>query len=266
MSIHITDTHCHLDFNSFNEDREAVLEGAWEAGITRILNPGIDLKTSLKSREIAEVIPQVFSAVGIHPNSSYNWQEGSIKNLQKLAKHPKVVAIGEIGLDYYRDRVPREAQREIFRFQLDLAADLKLPVIIHNRDATEDLLPILFDWQAELDRNRSPLAERPGVLHSYSGRIEPALQAIAANFYIGITGPVTFKNALEFQSVVSKIPLEYVLIETDAPFLTPHPFRGRRNEPARVKLIAEKISDLHCKLFSDVAKITTRNAAKLFNW
>jgi TatD DNase family protein len=262
----LTDTHCHLDFNRFDEDRALVLARAWEAGVIRVLNPGIDLESSRAAVKLAESNEQVYAAVGLHPNSAMAWNENTLLELRALAEHPKIVAIGEIGLDYYRDRAPRELQKQVFLTQLDLAASLQLPVVIHNRQSTSDMLEILVEWQAKLVSEGLSLAERPGVLHSYSDEIEPALKAIEHNFFIGFTGPVTFHNARDLQKVAAALPEQHILIETDAPFLTPHPFRGKRNEPARVLLIAEKIAELKKQPIDSIARLTTENAARLFHW
>jgi TatD DNase family protein len=262
----LTDTHCHLDFNRFDEDRLLVLDRSWEAGVVRVLNPGIDLDSSRAAVQLAETNDQVYAAVGVHPNSALAWNENTLRELRALAKHPKVVAIGEIGLDYYRDRAPRELQEQVFLTQLDLAASLQLPVVIHNRQATSEMLEILVEWQAKMVSKGLSLAERPGVLHSYSDEVEPALKAIEHNFFIGFTGPVTFQNARDLQKVAATLPIQHILIETDAPFLTPHPYRGKRNEPARVLLIAEKIAELKQKTFKSIAQLTTENAARLFHW
>lgn len=260
------DTHCHLDFHAFEADRPEVLERARQAGVERILIPGIDLAGSRAALALVEQDERLFLAAGVHPNSALTWQADSAETLRSLAAHPRVAALGEIGLDYYRDHAPRPVQRQVFVEQLRLAAELGLPVVIHNRQATEDLLAILADWHAGLVAGGSPLAGRPGVLHSYGEALEPARQALAMNFFIGITGPVTFKNAPELQGVVRELPLEALLIETDAPFLTPHPHRGRRNEPAYVAWVAQKIAQLQNRPLEAVARQTTHNAARLFGW
>lgn len=262
----LADTHCHLDFHAFDEDRDQVLARSREAGVERILNPGIDLASSQNVVDLAESRSQVYAAIGVHPNEANSWNENSLPHLRVLAESPKVVAVGEIGLDYYRDRAPRDLQKRIFQEQLALATELRLPVIIHNRQATPDILEILSAWKAGLSAADSPLADRPGVLHSYSDQLEPALQAIDLNFYIGFTGPVTFRNAPDLQQVASQLPLDHLLTETDAPFLTPHPYRGKRNEPAYVRLVADKIAELHDEKFEAVAKIAYENARQLFNW
>jgi TatD DNase family protein len=237
-----------------------------EAGVTRILNPGIDLESCQAAIKLAEENEQIYAAVGVHPNSALTWDDSTLAELEALAKHTKVVAVGEIGLDYYRDRAPRDLQKQVFLSQLELAASLQLPVVIHNRQSTSELFEILVEWQMKLVADGSSLAERPGVLHSYSDEQPPAMKAIEHNFFIGFSGPVTFKNAHELQLVATTLPIESVLIETDAPFLTPHPFRGKRNEPARVRLVAEKIAELKQQPYNSIARVTTENAARLFNW
>jgi TatD DNase family protein len=215
---------------------------------------------------LAETDLRLFAAIGMHPNSAKTWDDDSLSQLRELATHPKVVAIGEIGLDYYWDFAPKEVQHPVLKTQLTFAAEVQLPVVIHNRDATEDVIEILLAWQMGLEQAGNPLAQRPGVLHSFSGDAEAAERAVVANFYIGITGPVTFKNAPDLQTLVSDLPLSHILIETDAPYLAPHPYRGKRNEPAYVKGVAEKIAELKSISFEEVAQKTTENAARLFRW
>lgn len=262
----LADTHCHLDFDTFDEDRDQVLARSREAGVTRILVPGIDTVSSRAAVELAESRSQVCAAVGVHPNEANTWDEDALAHLRGLAQSPAVVAIGEIGLDYYRDRAPRELQKRILQSQLTLATELQLPVVIHNRQATAELLDILSAWSAGLTAAQSSLAERPGVLHSYSDDLQSALRALELNFYIGITGPVTFRNAPDLQNVVAALPLDRLIVETDAPFLAPHPYRGKRNEPAYVRLIADKIAQLHNENFEAVAQTTSQNAQRLFDW
>ena len=262
-----TDTHCHLDFDRFEEDREKVLDRAWEAGLVWILNPGIDLKTSQKAIDLAKKYPErLNAAVGIHPNYGKAWTADIIPALWEQAQNNSVVAIGEIGLDYYRQYTAFEQQRIMFKAQLSLAAELSLPVIIHNRDSTEDLMEILANWYHDLVNKQHPLANRPGVLHSYSADIITAQEAIAMNFYIGISGPVTFKNAPDRKSVAASLPLDHILLETDAPFLTPHPHRGKRNEPGYIPLIAAEIARLHNTSPEEIAEITYANAMRLFRF
>ncbi|MGD2026777.1 MAG: TatD family hydrolase [Anaerolineales bacterium] len=261
-----TDTHCHLDFDRFDKDRTEVIQRAVRRGISRILVPGIDLESSKAAIDLADKEEVVFAAVGVHPNSGTTWQADMYDQLVDLATHPKVVAVGEIGLDYYRERTPYPLQRKIFQQQLILAEELNLPVVVHDREAHEDVFSILVRWQQELQKKNAPLAEKPGVLHSYSGNIYQAEEVLEAGFYLGITGPVTFKNATDMQEVAERAPVSRLLIETDAPFLTPHPHRGKRNEPAYVYHVAEKIAALRGISPNEVGEVTSRNANKLFDW
>jgi len=272
----LTDTHCHLDFNKFDQDRESVLERALRAGVTRILIPALDLESSRSAIQLAEANPNVYAAVGFHPTDLDTFSEKTFEEVQKLARHTKVVAIGEIGIDYYwvKEREERAFQIEALRRQLNWAASIHKPVVLHMREeedawfgqASIDLLSILSEWQRELKAMNHPLAEKPGVLHSFNGNLETAQKAIALNFYIGITGPVTYKNAEEKRNIVKQLPLSRLLIETDAPFLTPVPHRGKRNEPEFVIYIADKIAELHETTREQVAEITAANAARLFGW
>jgi TatD DNase family protein len=265
--IPYTDTHCHLDFHRFNEDRGQVINRAWKNGLVWILNPAIDLDTGQAAIDLAKSYPgKIAAAVGIHPNYGKPWTAELLPALREQASAPEVVAIGEIGLDYYRQHTPFDQQRMMFREQLNLAEELSLPVIIHNRESTGDLMTILTEWHAGLACTGHPLAERPGTLHSYSADLETAQAAMAMNFYLGITGPVTFTNAPDRKAVVRNLPLDHLLLETDAPYLTPHPHRGKRNEPAYIPLIAEEIARLHNVSPKEVAEITTLNAQRLFHW
>jgi TatD DNase family protein len=260
-----TDTHCHLDFDSFDQDRLQVLDRAWESGLVWILNPGIDLDTSQVAIDLAQQFPQkVNAAVGIHPNHGEGWSPDLLPKLQRLAQQPEVVAIGEIGLDFYRDNTAHDQQILMLKAHLDLAQELNLPVVLHNRESTDVLIAILIDWVNALVDSNHPLAEAPGVLHSYTGDLETAKKAIEMNFYIGISGPVTFTNAPERKSITAGLPLDHLLLETDAPFLAPHPHRGNRNEPAYIPLIAEEIARLHQTSLEFVAETTYANAMRLF--
>ncbi len=259
--MNLTDTHCHLDFNDFEQDRAAVLARAWEAGLERILIPGVDLASSRVALALAESHPRLFAAIGVHPSSAATWDRRTLAALEALAAHPKVVAIGEIGLDYYRDRAPRPLQRQVFGEQLALARRLHLPVVVHTRNASESSRGCTAD-------SLQMLSESPGegVLHSFSGNQAEAAAALALGFSLGFTGPVTFKTAEALRQVAASIPLERLLIETDSPFLTPHPHRGKRNEPAFVRYVAEKLAEIHNQPTSVVAEQTTANARRLFHW
>jgi TatD DNase family protein len=271
--IVLADTHCHLDFEIFDLDRTTVLQRAAEAGVIRVLNPGIDLPTSQAAIGLATKWPIVFAAVGIHPNEASTWDDSALKELRKYASSNKVVAIGEIGLDYYWDRTPLELQHRAFKAQLGLAAEVNLPVVIHIRDkdqankpALKDVLRIVNDWKDDLSKKNSELEDRPGVLHSFSGNVQDANEAIAMGFRIGITGPVTFKNAELLTTIVSTVSADALLTETDAPFLTPHPYRGKRNEPGYVRYVAEQIADLRGESVERISEMTTANAEGLFLW
>ncbi len=272
----LTDTHCHLDLGTFDEDRNAVLERAAAAGVTRILVPALDAQSSLTATRLAESHPDLYAAVGFHPTELETFSEQGFEEVQALARHPKAVAVGEIGIDYYwvAAEEQRAFQRETLKRQLAFAKSIDKPVIIHMREekdawfgqASVDLLEILSQWQALLRADDHPLAKKPGVLHSYNGNLETAQKALELNFYIGVTGPVTYKNAEAKRQIIRQLPLERILIETDAPFLTPIPHRGRRNEPAFVAYIADKIAEIHKTTREQVAHITAANAERLFGW
>jgi TatD DNase family protein len=273
----LTDTHCHLYWNNFDADRADVIQRAVAAGVTRILVPAIDLETSRAAIQLAEKYEQVYAAVGFHPTDLDSWNDQSMENLRNLVQSAdKVAAIGEIGLDHHwvKEEAKRAFQQEVLKEQLALAAEVNKPVVIHMREendawfgsASEQLLEILSKWHAGLTSNKHPLAERPGVLHSFNGTLETAQKAIAMNFLIGVTGPVTYKNAEQKRKIISQLPITSLLIETDAPFLAPVPYRGKRNEPAFVTEIADKIAMLKSRKLEEIAAMTTENAARLFLW
>lgn len=256
----LIDTHLHLDFGRYDNERAAVVARAVEAGVTQMITIGTSLESSQRAIALAERFDAVWAAVGVHPNDAHEWGEQTAEQLRIWAAHPKVVAIGEIGLDYYWKRVPHPVQQLAFEMQLALAAEVGLPVIIHDREAHEDVMTTLRHWVSTL----SPEAPR-GVLHFFSGDLEMATEAISWGFYLGVDGPLTFKNARTMQKVVAALPLERLVVETDAPFLTPHPHRGQRNEPAYVRHVAEKVAELQGVSFEKVAHQTTTNAQSLFN-
>jgi len=273
----LADTHCHLDFNKFDEDRDAVIKRAIEAGVLKILIPALDFESSLSAVRLATSHSNLFAAVGFHPTDVEKMENNSLENLQALIQgNGKIVAIGEIGLDYYwvKDPKKRMLQHQALKQQLKLAEAIEKPVIIHMREendewfgqASIDLLEILSEWHRELLKQNHPLAEKPGVLHSYNGNLETAQKAIDLNFCIGVTGPVTYKKAEQKRNIIKQLPITKLLIETDAPFLTPVPHRGQRNEPAFVKVIADKIAEVHMTTLEQVAEVTTKNAHRLFGW
>ncbi len=264
----LVDSHCHLYFDAFDEDRAEVIARARRNGVKVMLSLGVDVASSRATVALAEAHEGIYAAVGVHPNDAARAWEGerTLQALRALAASPKVVAIGEIGLDYYRDRTPRPLQWHVLRQQLDLAAELGLPVSIHNREATADLFDILREWVDDLREEGSPLAERPGVWHAFGGSVAEGEEAIALGFRLGIGGPLTFKNAPERREVAAALPLQALLVETDAPFLAPHPHRGRRNEPAYVRLVAARLAEVHGLTLEEVAAATSRNARQLFQW
>lgn len=261
----LSDTHCHLNLDDFSGDLPAVLQRAEQAGVDFILIPGIDLETSRLAVELAEKHKNVFAAVGFHPNEAEKWNETSIHNLRRLASHPKVRAVGEIGLDYYRNDVEKDLQKMVLYTQLNLAAELDLPVILHNRQASDDLYPLLLDRCKDLENSPQKHIRLPGVLHAFSQAHPLLKQIIEAGFYFGLGGPVTFKNNKFLPQLVTSIPINRVLLETDAPYLSPHPYRGHRNEPANIQYIAAKIASLWALDIHEVAEITYNNAARLFS-
>jgi TatD DNase family protein len=261
----LIDSHCHLDLPHFDDDRAEVIARAAEAGLVAIVTQGVDLPSSRAAIALAERYPRVYATVGVHPNDCQDFGPETLVELSKLAGHPKVVAIGEIGLDYYWDATPPDRQKEVFRQQLDLAAALGLPVVIHDREAHDDVRAQLRAWILDCVPG-SPLALRPypGVLHSFSGDLAMAEEAYDWGFILGLAGPVTFKNARQLHSLVPHLRPDRLIIETDAPYLTPHPFRGRRNEPARVRLVAEKLAELWEMNFVQVAELTTATAQAFY--
>lgn len=253
----LIDTHCHLDLRQFADDRTAVIRRAAAAGVSQIIVPAINLQNLTAVTDLALTHEGVFAAVGIHPNSCAEWTDAWLTAVREAAARPKVVAIGEIGLDYYWDDAPHAVQHEALAQQLALAAHLTLPVIIHNREANDDVLRLLA---------ASPLAgrENPGVLHSFSGDWAMARAALDLGFYLGFTGPVTFKKADDLREIVRRTPLERLLIETDAPYLAPQPYRGKRNEPAYVSLVAARMAEVKGVETAVIAHHTTANARRLF--
>ncbi|MBN1562267.1 MAG: TatD family hydrolase [Anaerolineae bacterium] len=258
----LIDTHCHLDFNAYDDMRDEIVEEAAAVGVTRIINPGVDLERCRAALALADQYAGVYAAVGIHPTSTVDFANETLAEVRALADHAKVVAIGEIGLDYYWDTSPKATQWGAFEAQLALAAELELPVIIHNREASDDVIAMLRTWVKTLPES---LKDRPGVLHSFSAPSEIADQALDLGFYLGFTGPVTFKKADDLRQIAARIPEDQILVETDGPFLTPHPYRGKRpNKPAYVRYIAERIAALRTMTDEAFAALSTANAERLF--
>lgn len=248
------DTHAHLNAEQFDEDREKMLARARQMGISRILNIGFNRETIPSSLQLAEKYDYIYSSVGWHPVDAKDYTEEDYDWLKSLCDHPKVVAIGEIGLDYYWDTSPKEVQDRVFREQIRLAKEVNLPILIHNREAHGDLLRILKEERAD---------EVGGIMHAFSGSVEMAKECIDMNFYISFGGPVTFKNARKPKEVAQEIPLDRILIETDSPYLTPHPFRGKRNESGYILYVAEVLAELRGLTTEEIAHITYNNAVKV---
>jgi TatD DNase family protein len=257
----LIDTHVHLDFRQFDDDRDAVLARAWQAGVAAIVTIGIDLETSRAAVALAEAHERVFATVGFHPHDAKTADAAALAELRELARHPQVVAVGEMGLDFYRDRSPRDVQRHVFGQQLHIAAELGKPVVIHDRQAHAETLEILRQWVTESQPEPS---EYRGVFHCFSGDLALAQAAIELGFFIGVDGPITYRNARKLPVIVKALPLDRLLVETDAPFLTPHPHRGQRNEPAYVRLVAQKVANLKNLPLEEIARTTTANAQILF--
>jgi TatD DNase family protein len=249
------DTHVHLNAEQFNEDVEEVIERAKEAGVEYMVVVGFDRPTINRALELVEKYDFLYASVGWHPVDAIDMEEEDLQWIEELASHPKVVAIGEMGLDYHWDKSPKSVQQEVFRKQIQLAKRVKLPIIIHNREATQDIVDILREESAQ---------EVGGIMHCFSGSAEVAQQCIDMNFYISLGGPVTFKNAKKPKEVAKEIPLDNMLVETDCPFLAPHPYRGKRNEPAYVRLVAQQIAEIKEISVEEVEEITTKNAKRLF--
>jgi TatD DNase family protein len=252
----ICDTHAHLDFQQFDADREEVIARARGAGVRWMVNPGADLESSQRAIHLAESQPGIYAAVGVHPHEAQTMTPVVLEELRRLAQHSKVMAIGEIGLDYYRDLSPRHVQQVAFRQQLDLASELELPIIIHDRDAHDDVMAILGEWQGK--------SQARGVFHAFSGDGDLADRVIEMGYLIAVGGPLTFQNARRMAVLASALPLDRMVVETDCPYLTPHPHRGQRNEPAYLPLVVERLAGLKGLSVDQVARQTSMNALTLF--
>lgn len=262
----LTDTHCHLNLIEPPTLRTEVIERAVQAGVRRILVPGFDLPSSEAAIALAETHDFIFAAVGIHPNHAAQVAETDFTQIESLALHPKVVCIGEIGLDYYRSHESANLQKRILEQHLDLASRLNKPVSIHIRDSWEDCWQILSAWQVRLHENGLELAKTPGVLHSFSGTSVQATLAHEQHFRLGISGPVTYKSAALLQEAVQKASAHQILIETDSPYLPPQSYRGKMNEPAYTWEIVQKIAQIRSVDPLSLSTQTADNAATLFSW
>ncbi|MBS3902444.1 MAG: TatD family hydrolase [Dethiobacter sp.] len=251
----LIDTHAHLTDNRFARDLDEVLLRAEESGISAMINVGYDLPSSRRCVALAAKREMLFATVGIHPHEAAKVGEQALAQLRQLALSGKVVALGEMGLDYYYNHSPRDLQQELFRRQIRLAKSLSLPIIVHDRDAHEDVLTILREEGAETVG---------GVLHCFSGNRNFALRCLALGFHISLAGPVTFSNSRDLAAVAEAVPADKLLLETDAPYLAPVPYRGKRNEPAYLLAVAEKVAALRSTTVEELSDCTTENAKKLF--
>lgn len=249
------DSHAHLDDERFNDEQDEVIARAAAAGVTGILNAGADMASSERAVKLALKYPNVYAAVGMHPHDAKLMVNDDYEQLVIWSREPKVVAIGEIGLDYYYDHSPREIQKKVFIRQLELARQTGKPVIIHDRDAHADILSIVKDQGKGIS----------GVFHCFSGSVEMMREVLKLGFYVSIAGPVTFPKSVKLKEVAAQVPLDRLLIETDCPYLTPHPHRGKRNEPAFVRLVAEEVARLRNIELPALAEATTANVRRLFN-
>lgn len=248
------DSHAHVDDEQFKDDQAEVLERAQQNGITGIINIGACMASSARSMELAVAHEWVYAAVGIHPHEAQTAVDADYDQLAEWTRQPKVVAVGEIGLDYHYDLSPRDVQQQVFIRQLDVARQMNMPVVIHDREAHGDVMRILKQEGRGVT----------GVLHCFSGSLEMAQEVLKLGFYISIAGPVTFKNSAKLPEIVASLPLERLLVETDSPYLTPHPHRGKRNEPANVRLVAAKVAELRGLELESFAAATSENVRRLF--
>ena len=252
----LVDTHSHIDIKEFDTDREETVKRAAQNGVAVIVNASFDLESSRRSVALAAKFDNIYAIVGVHPHDAAEVPEGYLESIADLAKQPGVVALGEMGLDYYRDLSPREVQQNVFRDQLALAREMKKPVVIHDRDAHGDLMEIL---------RKDGIPKKGGIMHCYSGSWDMALECMKMGFYISIAGPVTYPNAARLKDIAARLPLDRILIETDCPYLTPQINRGKRNEPAYVKYVAEEIARLRGMSGEDFARAASGNAGRIFN-
>lgn len=251
------DSHAHLNDERFDDDREELIKSLKENKVEFVVNPGADIETSISAIKLSNQYDFIYAAVGVHPHDVGNLDENAIDTLRKLAvENDKVIAIGEIGLDYYYENSPKDVQKEWFKKQIELANELKLPIIIHDRDAHGDTFEIIKNTKSK---------DIGCVLHCYSGNVELAREYVKMGCYISIPGTVTFKNNKKTREVAKEIPLEYLLIETDSPYMAPEPHRGKRNDPSLVQFVADKIAQEKGISYETVCKATKENAKKLFN-
>lgn len=250
------DSHAHLTDRRFDNDREETIQRAFDSGVEYIMNPGADFESSVEAIELAESHERIFAAVGVHPHDAKTMDESMLMLLESMAKKKKVKAIGEIGLDFHYDNSPRDIQRHWFRAQIQMAKRVGKPIIIHDREANQETFDILNEEEA---------FENGVLMHCYSGSAELAKEYIKRGAYLSIAGPVTYKNARKTVEVAKQADLNHLMIETDCPYLTPVPYRGKRNESAYVKYVAERIAEIRGITVEEVAQATLNNAKRFFN-
>ena len=247
------DTHAHLDDRAFREDRDGLITGLQSKGVGLVMNPGCSLESSRNAVALAQKYPHVYAAVGSHPDAADEVNEQVLEEYRKLCKLPKVKAIGEIGIDYHYEDIPRQLQLKAFRMQMELAREVNLPVIVHEREAHEDGMAVVKEFP-----------EVTGVFHCYSGSAEMARQLVERGWYIGFTGVLTFKNARKAIETAASIPLERIVLETDCPYMAPEPFRGKRNDPGYIYRMAEKLAEIRGLSVEDIQAVTTENGKRLY--
>ena len=248
----LTDTHCHLFYKELKKDLRNILSRANDMGVTRFICVGTNINDSKECLSITENNENIFSSVGVHPHDSIDAEEGYIDEIYELMQYESMIAVGEIGLDYYRNISPPEIQEKVFRAQIEIAQDLNRPIIFHNREADSDIIKVLSEYPEVI-----------GVAHCFSSTLETANALLEMGYYISFSGNITFKNS-HLSDVVAEIPLDRVLVETDSPYLSPEPYRGKTNEPSRVRIIAEKLAEIKNIPFEEIAKYTHENASELF--
>jgi len=248
------DSHCHLDFKDYNSDRAGIIENALDAGVHTMVNIGADLQTSINSVKLAKEHDCIYATAGVHPHDAKTYDGEVEEQLLRLLEHKKTVAVGEIGLDFYRDLSPRPVQKKIFRRQLEIAIEKKLPVVIHTRESFRDTVEIVREYAGKLTG---------GIFHCFPGTLKDAHEVIDLGFHISVGGVITFPRAT-MAAVAAEAPLERILLETDSPYLTPVPYRGKTNQPAYVKYVRDKLADLRGVSVEEVEKITDRNSRKVY--
>ncbi|RKX32137.1 MAG: hydrolase TatD [Candidatus Zixiibacteriota bacterium] len=248
------DSHCHLDFKDFDKNRAEIINNALVAGVHTMVNIGADLQTSINSVKLAEQYDFIYATVGVHPHDAKTFNPEVEEQLRRMIEHKKVVAVGEIGLDYYRDLSPRNIQEKVFRRQLEIAVEKDLPVVIHTRESFRDAVDIVSDYAGDLPG---------GIFHCFPGTVDDAYKVIDLGFHISVGGVITFPGA-KMATVAAEAPLNRIAIETDSPYLTPMPYRGKTNQPAYVKYVCDKIAELRGMPAEEVEKITDRNSQRVY--